>query len=82
MSVEAGFSTNSDSAIRVNGSDWNQNMDQIQSEMQKKQSALGTVKGNEGEDLKNGILNTVYEAVRDSFKEELLDGERDRQDGQ
>lgn len=63
MSVAAGFSTNSDSTIRVNGSDWNQNMDQIQSEMQKKQSTLG----NEGEK----VINTIYSAVRDAYKEEM-----------
>lgn len=67
LSVEAGFSTNSDSAIRVNGSDWNQNMDQIQSETQKKQSILGSDKV----ELSNQILNTVYNAVKDAYKEEL-----------
>lgn len=67
MSVEAGFSTNSDSAIRVNGSDWNQNMDQIQSEMQKKKTVLG----NEKEDESNRIINAVYSAVKDAYKEEI-----------
>lgn len=69
MSVAAGFSTNSDSTIRVNGSDWNQNMDQIQSETQKKQAVLGTEETGR-ENIENKILNTVYEAVRDAYKEE------------
>lgn len=71
MSVAAGFSTNSDSAIRINGSDWNQNMEQIQSEMQKKQSVPGMEDKDGREDISNKILNTVYEAVRDAYKEEL-----------
>lgn len=71
MSVAAGFSTNSDSAIRINGSDWNQNMEQIQSEMQKKQSVPGMGEKDSKEDMSNKILNTVYEAVRDAYREEL-----------
>lgn len=71
MSVAAGFSTNSDSAIRINGSDWNQNMEQIQSEMQKKQSVPGMGEKDSKEDMSNKILNTVYGAVRDACKEEL-----------
>ncbi len=71
MSVEAGFSTNSDSAIRVNGSDWNQNMDQIQSEMQKKKWALGNEEGNSESKVLNKILDIVYNAVKDSYKEEF-----------
>ncbi len=66
MSVAAGFSTNSDSAVRVNGSDWNQNMDQIQSEMQKKRSVYGDEKEINGE-----IINAVYGAVRDAYKEDM-----------
>lgn len=73
MSVAAGFSTNADSAIRVNGSDWNHNMDQIQREEQKKQEAMGSIQGNGQEssrDVKNMILNTVYNAVREAAVEE------------
>ncbi len=77
MSVEAGFSTNSDSAIRINGSDWNQNMEQIQSEMQKKQSVPGMGEKDSKEDVSNKIINAVYEAVRDAYKEELQKDGRD-----
>lgn len=77
MSVEAGFSTNSDSAIRVNGSDWNQNMDQIQSETQKKQSILGAGNMDEKKELLNQILNTVHNAIRDAYKEELKEYEKE-----
>jgi len=74
MSVEAGFSTNSDSAVRINGSDWYQNMDQLQSEMQKKQSALGEGRTDDRNTLTNRILDTVYQAARESFREGGADG--------
>ncbi len=76
MSVEAGFSTNSDSTIRVNGSDWNHNMDQIQSEMQKKRSVLGDENGNGKTEMSDILINAIYSAVKDAYKEELIkDGE-------
>ncbi len=71
MSVSAGFSTHADSSIRVNGSDWNHNMDQIQREEQKKRDALGeTSPRNQKEDMENRVLNAVYSAVRDAIAEE------------
>ena len=71
MSVSAGFSTHADSSIRVNGSDWNHNMDQIQREEQKKRDALGeTSPRNQKEDMENRVLNAVYSAVRDAMAEE------------
>lgn len=83
MSVEAGFSTNSDSAIRVNGSDWNQNMDQIQSETQKKRAVLGENESGNGEGLSNQILKTVYDAVKDAYKEEFQgNGKKSIQDNE
>lgn len=73
MSVAAGFSTNADSAIRVNGSDWNHNMDQIQREEQKKQNVLreGMEKPQENgrEKMEDRIMKTVYSAVMDAVKE-------------
>ncbi len=71
MSVEAGFSTNSDSAIRINGSDWNQNMDQIQSEMQKKRAVLEEDEPGSKDVLSKKVLKTVYDAIKDVFKEEF-----------
>lgn len=83
MSVEAGFSTNSDSAIRVNGSDWNQNMDQIQSEMQKKRAVLGENESGNREGLSNQIVKTVYDAVKDAYKEEFQEnGKKGVQDNE
>lgn len=75
MSVEAGFSTNSDSTIRVNGSDWNHNMDQIQSEMQKKRSVLGDENGNGKTEMSDILTNAIYSAVKDAYKEELSKNE-------
>lgn len=76
MSVAAGFSTNADSSIRVNGSDWNHNMDQIQREEQKKQAVMGT-NHKEGQDIQNMILNTVYNAVKDAVAEERMEKKDD-----
>ena len=42
MSVGAGFSTNADSSIRINGSDWNHNMDQLSREEEKRREVFGT----------------------------------------
>lgn len=81
MSVAAGFSTNSDSTIRINGSDWNQNMDQIQSEIQKKQIVLGEETDGGQKNTAEQITNSVYRAVKDAYKEELRghgqDGDQD-----
>ena len=71
MSVEAGFSTHADSSIRINGSDWNHNMDQIQREEQKKQEVLPETQERR-ETIQNAILRTVYDAVRDSMLEERM----------
>ncbi len=71
MSVAAGFSTNSDSTVRINGSDWNQNMDQIQSEIQKKQTVLGEETDGGQKNTAEQITNSVYRAVKDAYKEEL-----------
>lgn len=79
MSVAAGFSTNADSAIRINGSDWNHNMDQIQREEQKKKEVMGSGEGapqknnpdgNVDNTITEKVLDKVYEAVRDAMKEE------------
>lgn len=70
MSVVAGFSTNTDAAIRVNGSDWSHNMDQIQREEQKRKEIYGySEEGTSKEKTENKILNTIYNAVRDAMKE-------------
>ncbi len=71
MSVEAGFSTHADSSIRINGSDWNHNMDQIQREEQKKQEVLPESQERR-ETIQNAILRTVYDAVKDSMLEERM----------
>lgn len=85
MSVAAGFSTNADSSIRINGSDWNQNMDQIEREEQKKKAVLGetgavTKEDYEKVDMKNMIMNAIYETVKDLIKEEMNGNGMDGQD--
>lgn len=68
MSVAAGFSTNADSAIRINGSDWNHNMDQIQREEEKKQDVFG-----QGQEMKNREGNLVQAAVYAAVKDALTE---------
>ena len=46
MAVEAGFTTSTDAAIRLNGTDWVANMDQIERELAKKEG--GTAAGKRG----------------------------------
>lgn len=85
MSVAAGFSTNADSAIRVNGSDWNHNMDQIQREEQKKSDVMGEgvtkQQENGKKEIENRIVSTVYSAVMDAIKEGWKNGELYQENG-
>lgn len=41
LSVSEGFSTHAASTVRMNGGDWNANMDKLRTEMEKKQGILG-----------------------------------------
>ncbi len=80
MSVEAGFSTNADSSIRINGSDWYHNMDQIQREEQKKKAVRGEDAGGGQEaGIKDCIIQAVYDAVKDSLSEEIKGHEKSNQ---
>ena len=79
MSVAAGFSTNADSSIRVNGSDWNHNMDQIQREEQKKKAVMGEEPGGR-ESMNNKFIQAVYAAVMDFLAEEKKGREKYEQD--
>ncbi len=79
MSVAAGFSTNADSSIRVNGSDWNHNMDQIQREEQKKKAVMGEEPGGR-ESMNNKVIQAVYAAVMDFLAEEKKGREKYEQD--
>lgn len=83
MSVEAGFSTNSDSTIRINGSDWNHNMDQIQSEMQKRKAVLENSGEVEETTVNDKIINAVCCAVKNMYEEDMKgNGKDDKRAGQ
>ena len=60
MAVQAGFTTNEDAAIRLNGSSWTSNMDQLEREEKKKASVFSP------DDKTQATINNT---IRESFKE-------------
>lgn len=74
MAVENGFSTNEDSTIRLNGGDWNSNMNKLRQENEKKQNILGAEDSGESKLDKNSIKaiihNTLKEVLREIIEEE------------
>ena len=77
MSVGAGFSTNADSSIRINGSDWNHNMDQISREEEKRREVFGT---EEQAALKNTIQETIRDSMREMMQESMQEEKRWKQE--
>lgn len=70
MAVKAGFSTHEDSTVRLNGGDWNANMNKLQMENAKKGKAAGD--GGDAREGKAGgmdIRSMVEEAIRGCLKE-------------
>ena len=63
MAVGAGFTTNTDAAIRLNGSDWTANMDQIDREEAKKTEVFG------GDGLHDAVRLEIRNAVMEAIKE-------------
>ena len=70
MAVEQGYSTNEDSTIKLNGGDWNANMNQLARENERKREVFVT---EEDTNLSNVIRNTVKEAISE-IKEESYGG--------
>jgi len=77
MSVGAGFSTNADSSIRINGSDWNHNMDQLSREEEKRREVFGT---EEQAALKNTIQETIRDSMREMMQESMQEEKRWKQE--
>lgn len=78
MAVANGFSTNEDSTIRLNGGDWNSNMNKLRQENEKKLGIFGSEDSGENKldnmlksDLMNAIIkNTLKEVLREMIEEE------------
>lgn len=84
MAISEGFSTREDSAVRLNGSDWNSNVDQLISESEKmKQLTCKEVRqqttqeepqeepqdGDRLDDIKNIVHTTIQNTIRNVVKE-------------
>lgn len=75
MAVEAGFSTHEDSTVRLNGGDWNANMNKLQTEnKKKKEAAMDGGSRPEGGAEKADIRNIIEEAIRECLKGMLKEG--------
>lgn len=82
LAVEHGFSTHEDSTVRLNGGDWNANMDKLRTENAKKEGAArgggSSPKGKEGgEDIRNIIEGTIRGCLKEMLKEMAEEGNRD-----
>lgn len=62
MAVEQGFSTNEDSTIRLNGGDWNANMNQLERENERKKTVFPA---DASEGMQAVIQNTIKEAIKE-----------------
>lgn len=77
MAVENGFSTNEDSTIKLNGGDWNANMNKLERENQRKTEILQTGTTQTTDDtsgsgtMTNLVRQTIKDCIRESFKEEV-----------
>lgn len=81
MAISEGFSTREDSAVRLNGSDWNSNIDQLISEAEK----MSQIPGKEtqpqpqpqtepepqlqNDDEMNGIKNIIHSTIQDTIRD-------------
>lgn len=73
LAVENGFSTNEDSTIRLNGGDWNANMNKLERENERKaQLSQQNLKRNDEDKSKmtDLVRQTVKDMVREYMKEE------------
>lgn len=80
MAVEQGFSTNEDSTIRLNGGDWNANMNKLERENERKaqiiQSTGQQITQNE-QSLTDFVRETIRNSIKESIKEELESEKKD-----
>ncbi len=78
MAVAEGFSTHEDSTVRLNGGDWNTNMNKLSGENEKKRQVYGerawdaADRGKTGRDgvLQEMVMGAVRDAVLEMLKEE------------
>lgn len=78
LAVEQGFSTNEDSTIKLNGGDWNANMNKLERENERKGQLNMRGPDNSGSTKQNPnmsdfIRQTIRDCIKDSIKEEVTE---------
>lgn len=68
LAVEHGFSTNEDSTVKLNGGDWNANMNKIERENERKEQVL---KQEVAPVQQNITRQVVIDTIRESMREEV-----------
>lgn len=68
MSVEQGYSTNEDSTVKLNGGDWNANMNKLERENERKEQIFKTA---DADDVSNFIKQTIKNCIKESISEEV-----------
>ena len=86
MAVEEGFSTHEDSTVRLNGGDWNSNMNKLKAEEDKKKRFFGKSEaGSVGKDAHSGMevpqkgkqgMEGMMRNVVEAVLRELMEEER------
>ncbi len=69
MAVEQGFSTNEDSTIRLNGGDWNANMNKLERENERKAEVIAAQQKQNAN--RTAISDFVREIIKNSIKESI-----------
>lgn len=67
MAVANGYSTNEDSTVKLNGGDWNANMNKLERENERKEQVLESDKNS----ISDFISQTIKDCIRESIGEEV-----------
>lgn len=69
LAVEQGYSTHEDSTIKMNGGDWNANMNKLERELEKKQQVFKQGTDNTQPINNKIILNVIKQAIKEEVEE-------------
>lgn len=68
MSVAQGYSTNEDSTVKLNGGDWNANMNKLERENERKEQIFQTA---DTDGVNDFIRQTIRNCIKESISEEV-----------
>ena len=71
LAVENGFTTNEDSTVKLNGGDWNANMNKLERENERKAQISGETVKNDNTNMQDFVQETIRNCIRESIKEEV-----------